>query len=131
MAVVLDCRWLREVICRSRYESGECPFGRNIILNDDIGGTRGTAETAGGLGLEYAKWKSWNVPPSIFSFPQPPTPYDYAEFHARRSERYFSKATVVVSLYFFDRPNSLLEETMFLITVGGQIIILTLFLLAV
>lgn len=34
------------MICRSGYESGECPFGRNIILNDDIGGARGAAETA-------------------------------------------------------------------------------------
>lgn len=31
------------VICRGGYESGECPFGRNIILNDDIGGARGGA----------------------------------------------------------------------------------------
>lgn len=35
------------VICRSGYESAECPSGRNIILNDDIGGARGAAETAG------------------------------------------------------------------------------------
>lgn len=35
------------VICRGGYESAECPSGRNIILNDDIGGARGAAETAG------------------------------------------------------------------------------------
>jgi len=34
------------VICRGGYESAECPSGRNIILNDDIGGARGAAETA-------------------------------------------------------------------------------------
>lgn len=36
----------QRVICRYGYESGECPSGRNIILNDDIVRVRGTAETA-------------------------------------------------------------------------------------
>lgn len=43
-AIGASCR--ARVICRSGYESTECPSGRNIILNDDIRGTRGTAETA-------------------------------------------------------------------------------------
>lgn len=43
-AVGASCR--ARVICRSGYESTECPSGRNIILNDDIRGARGTAETA-------------------------------------------------------------------------------------
>lgn len=43
-AVGARCR--ARVICRGGYESAECPSGCNIILNDDIGGARGTAETA-------------------------------------------------------------------------------------
>lgn len=43
-AVGVRCR--ARVICRGGYESAECPSGRNIILNDDIRGARGTAETA-------------------------------------------------------------------------------------
>lgn len=44
-AVGVRCR--ARVICRGGYESAEYPSGRNIILNDDIGGARGAAETAG------------------------------------------------------------------------------------
>lgn len=51
------------VICRGGYESGECPFGRNIILNDDIGGARGGARNRARSGpstyaLHARKWKS-------------------------------------------------------------------------
>lgn len=37
------------MICRGGYESGERPFGRNIILNDDIGGARGGARNRASL----------------------------------------------------------------------------------
>lgn len=44
---MVGARCCARVICRGGYESAECPSGRNIILNDDIGGARGAAETAG------------------------------------------------------------------------------------
>lgn len=43
---MVGARCRARVICRGGYESAECPSGCNIILNDDIGGARGTAETA-------------------------------------------------------------------------------------
>lgn len=47
LPAAVGARCCVRVICRGGYESAECPSGRNIILNDDIGGARGAAETAG------------------------------------------------------------------------------------